>query len=269
MNVVEPALDGQTGLMAQSCDHALAASVATEAGAMLVEIRERMFNAGAGTWEVRDTGDMEAHRLIMNRLSEARPGDAILSEEGRDDHGRLSAERVWIVDPLDGTREYSEPGRSDWAVHVALVEGGIPTAGAVALPAVGQTLCTDPEPSLPAASGGRPRIVVSRSRPPAAAIIVAQALDAELMTLGSAGAKAMAVVLGMADIYAHSGGQYEWDNCAPVAVARAAGLHASRCDGSELEYNFADPWLPDVLICRREFAADSLEALRKVIEGEA
>lgn len=255
--------------MAQPCDHALAANVATEAGTLLVELRERLFASGAGTWEVRDTGDAQAHRFIMDRLSDERPDDAVLSEEGGDDLARLTADRTWIVDPLDGTREFSEQGRSDWAVHVALVENGVPTAGAVALPAVGQTLCTDPEPSLPAPTGGRPRMVVSRSRPPAAAVIVAQALDAELMTLGSAGAKAMAVVLGMADIYAHSGGQFEWDNCAPVAVARAAGLHASRCDGSELKYNFADPWLPDLLICRTEYAADSLEALRKVIEGEA
>ncbi len=255
--------------MAQPDDHALAESVATETGALLVEVRDRLFSSGAGTWEVRDTGDSEAHRHIVKRLAEARPDDAILSEEGRDDLARLSADRVWIVDPLDGTREYSEPGRSDWAVHIALVENGVPTAGAVALPAVGKTLCTDPEPLLPAPHNGQPRLVVSRSRPPAAAVIIAQALDAELMTLGSAGAKAMAVVLGMADIYAHSGGQFEWDNCAPVAVARAAGLHASRCDGSELEYNFADPWLPDLLICRPELAADALEALRQVIEGEA
>ena len=255
--------------MAEPDDHALAATVATEAGAMLVQIRERMFGDGAGTWEVRDAGDMEAHRLIMNRLGEERPGDAILSEEGRDNLDRLSADRVWIVDPLDGTREYSEPGRSDWAVHVALVEGGVPTAGAVALPAAGRTLSTEPAPLLPAPHEGRPRLVVSRSRPPAAAVIVAQALDAELTTLGSAGAKAMAVVMGMADIYAHSGGQFEWDSCAPVAVARAAGLHASRCDGAELEYNFADPWLPDLLICRREYASDALAALRTVIEGEA
>ncbi|WP_419553887.1 3'(2'),5'-bisphosphate nucleotidase CysQ [Candidatus Poriferisodalis sp.] len=255
--------------MAQSADHTLAASVATETGTLLVEIRERLFSSGAGTWEVRDTGDNEAHRLIVNRLSQARPGDAILSEEGRDDLARLTADRVWIVDPLDGTREFSEPGRTDWAVHIALVENGVPTAAAVALPAVGQTLCTEPAPPLPEPHNGRPRMVVSRSRPPAAAIIVAQALDAELMTLGSAGAKAMSVVLGMADIYAHSGGQFEWDNCAPAGVARAAGLHASRCDGSELAYNFADPWLPDLLICRPEYATDALEALRKVIEGEA
>ncbi len=257
--------------MADPDDHALASSVATETGAVLVEVRDQLFSSGAGTWEIRDTGDSEAHRHIVKRLAEARPNDAVLSEEGRDDLTRLSADRVWIVDPLDGTREFSEPGRSDWAVHVALVENGVPTAGAVALPAIGKTLCTDPEPLLPApdpaSNSGRPRLVVSRSRPPAAAVIVAQALDAQLMTLGSAGAKAMAVVLGMADIYAHSGGQYEWDNCAPVAVARAAGLHASRCDGSDLEYNFADPWLPDLLICRPEYAEDALAALRKAIEG--
>ena len=253
--------------MALPADHALAASVATETGALLVETRERLFASGAGTWQMRDTGDSEAHRHIVSRLAQERPDDAVLSEEGRDDPARLEADRVWIVDPLDGTREYSEPGRTDWAVHVALVEGGVPTVGAVALPALGRTLCTDPAPQLPAPRGGRPRMVVSRSRPPAAAVVIAQALDAELLLLGSAGAKAMAVVLGMADIYAHSGGQYEWDNCAPVAVARAAGLHASRCDGSELEYNYADPWLPDLLICRPEYAPDSLEALQRAIRA--
>ncbi|WP_419841812.1 3'(2'),5'-bisphosphate nucleotidase CysQ [Candidatus Poriferisodalis sp.] len=255
--------------MARPDDHELASSVATETGALLVEVRDRLFRSGAGTWEVRDTGDAEAHRHIVSRLAEARPDDAILSEEGRDDPARLSADRVWIVDPLDGTREFSEPGRSDWAVHVALVENGSPTAGAVALPALGTTLCTCPRPLMPESDGRQPRLVVSRSRPPAAAVIIAQALDAELLQLGSAGAKAMAVVLGMADIYAHSGGQYEWDNCAPVAVARAAGLHTSRCDGSELEYNFADPWLPDLLICRPEFADSALAALRRVIDGAA
>ncbi len=255
--------------MAYPADHALAASVASETGDLLVATRERLFAAGASTWEVRDTGDAEAHRLIVERLSEARPNDAVLSEEGHDDLTRLTAERVWIVDPLDGTREYSEPGRTDWAVHVALVENGVPTAAAVALPAIGRTLCTEPGPSPPEPHDGPPRLVVSRTRPPAAAVIVARALDAELMTLGSAGAKAMAVVMGMADIYAHSGGQFEWDNCAPVAVAQAAGLHTSRCDGSELKYNFADPWLPDLLICRPEYADEALEALRKVIEGES
>ena len=92
-------------------------------------------------------------------------------------------------------------------------------------------------------------------------MIVAEALGAELVAMGSAGAKAMAVVLGHADIYAHSGGQYEWDSCAPVAVAKAAGLHVSRIDGSELRYNQPDPYLPDLLICRPELAAEVLRAL--------
>ena len=181
---------------------------------------------------------------------------------------RLASDRhLWIVDPLDGTREFSEPGRTDWAVHIALAENGVPTAGAVALPAIGITLGTDDPPDLPPPQGGPPRMVVSRTRPPAAAVIVARAIGAELYALGSAGAKAMAVLLGHADIYAHSGGQYEWDNCAPAAVAMAAGCHVSRCDGSALQYNDADPWLPDFVICRPELADDSMAALRRAIQG--
>lgn len=253
--------------MANPDDHAAAAQIATEAGELLLDVRDRLFTMGADTWTVRDTGDMEAHHFIFDELSRRFPDDGILSEEGRDDLKRLDKDRVWIIDPLDGTREFSERGRSDWAVHVALAESGVPTAGAVALPAIGETLATHPAPQLGPPHEGRPKMVVSRSRPPAAAIIVAEAIDAELLALGSAGAKAMAVVLGHADIYAHSGGQYEWDNCAPAAVAMAAGLHASRCDGSALDYNYADPWLPDLVICREELAAPALEALRRAIEG--
>ena len=253
--------------MANPQDHAISARIATDTGTLLLDIRERLFAQGADSWTVKDTGDLEAHRFIMNALREHFPDDGILSEEGRDDLSRLDKERVWIVDPLDGTREFGEPGRSDWAVHVALTENGTPTAGAVALPAIGQTLTTEPASQLSPAHDGRPRLVVSRSRAPAAAMIVAEALGAELLALGSAGAKAMAVVLGHADIYAHSGGQYEWDNCAPAAVAMAAGLHASRCDGSPLDYNYEDPWLPDLLICRPEFKEEALAALRRAIEG--
>ena len=253
--------------MANPQDHAISARIATDTGKLLLDIRERLFAQGADSWTVKDTGDLEAHRFIMNALREHFPDDGILSEEGRDDLSRLDKERVWIVDPLDGTREFGEPGRSDWAVHVALTENGTPTAGAVALPAIGQTLTTEPASQLSPAHDGRPRLVVSRSRAPAAAMIVAEALGAELLALGSAGAKAMAVVLGHADIYAHSGGQYEWDNCAPAAVAMAAGLHASRCDGSPLDYNYEDPWLPDLLICRPEFKEEALAALRRAIEG--
>ena len=253
--------------MANPQDHAISARIATDTGKLQLDIRERLFAQGADSWTVKDTGDLEAHRFIMSALREHFPDDGILSEEGRDDLSRLDKERVWIVDPLDGTREFGEPGRSDWAVHVALTENGTPTAGAVALPAIGQTLTTEPASQLSPAHDGRPRLVVSRSRAPAAAMIVAEALGAELLALGSAGAKAMAVVLGHADIYAHSGGQYEWDNCAPAAVAMAAGLHASRCDGSPLDYNYEDPWLPDLLICRPEFKEEALAALRRAIEG--
>ncbi len=253
--------------MATERDHTEAVRIATEAGELLVGVRERLFRLGSDTWTVRDQGDRQAHEFIMEQLRAAFPDDAVLSEEGADDPSRLDHERVWIVDPLDGTREFSEPGRSDWAVHVALAEGGVPTAGAVALPALGVTLGTDPPAVLAEREPGPPRLVVSRSRPPAAALIVAEAMGAQLLSLGSAGAKAMAVVLGHADIYAHSGGQYEWDNCAPAAVALAAGLHASRCDGSPMTYNHPDPWLPDLVICRPEYAEEAMAALAAVIDA--
>ncbi len=186
----------------------------------------------------------------------------MLSEEAKDDKARLTADRIWIVDPLDGTREFSEPPRVDWAVHVALVDrAGTPLAGAVALPGRALTLRTDP-PVVPAErQAGPPRVVVSRTRPPAEALAVAEHLDGELVEMGSAGAKAMAVVLGEVDVYVHSGGQYEWDSCAPVAVAQAAGLHTSRIDGSPLVYNQDDVYLPDLLICRPEYAQPVLDLL--------
>jgi 3'(2'), 5'-bisphosphate nucleotidase len=243
-------------------DHAEAARIATLAGQLLVEVRERMVAEGTTTGMLKYAGDRSAHELIVKELAARFPDDAVLSEEGLDHHDRLHAARTWIVDPLDGTREFSEYPRSDWAVHVALVVDHRPVAGAVALPALGRTLGTGEPPIVPTRKPGPPRLLVSRSRPPAAAMIVAQELDAELHALGSAGAKAMAVVLGDADIYAHSGGQYEWDSCAPAAVAAAAGLHVSRIDGSPLRYNQPDPYLPDLLICRPEFAEPVLAALR-------
>ncbi len=245
-------------------DHEVAADIATRAGQMLVALREGAADGGPHDWwSLRDEGDWSAHKFIVEALSQVRPDDKVLSEEGMEDRTRLGADRVWIVDPLDGTREFGEPGRPDWAVHVALVDGaGAPIAGAVALPAVGLTLATDPPPPFPPPHDGPPRVIVSRSRPPAAAMRVAEALDAELVTMGSAGAKAMAVVLGDADVYCHSGGQYEWDNCAPAAVALAAGLHATRIDGSTLVYNQSDPWLPDLLICRPELAEPAMAAIR-------
>jgi 3'(2'), 5'-bisphosphate nucleotidase len=240
-------------------DHALAAAIAEEAGSLLIELRGSADELG--TTRLRDEGDARSHRLIVERLAAERPADAVLSEEGVDRRDRLDAQRVWVVDPLDGTREYGERGRTDWAVHVALAVGGVVAAGAVALPARELVLCTEPAPTPPASAGGPLRVVTSRTRSPWAAAVVADALGAELMPLGSAGAKAMSVVLGEADAYAHAGGMYEWDSAAPVAVAAAAGLHVSRIDGSPLRYNRPDPWLPDVLVCRPELAAPCLEAL--------
>ena len=244
---------------ATPADHALAARAATAAGRMLVEIRAEM--QGAHPLHVGDEGDRRAQELLAAMLASDAPGDAILSEEAWDDLVRLQRRRVWIIDPLDGTREFREPGRTDWAVHVALSIDGQPAAGAVALPARGVTLCTDPPPAPVPPWPGAPRILVSRTRPPAQSLVISDALGGELVPLGSAGAKAMAVVLGEADVYAHAGGQYEWDNAAPAAVAAAAGLHVSRLDGSELRYNQADPWLPDLLICRPDLADPVLRAL--------
>ena len=185
----------------------------------------------------------------------------MLSEEGKDDQARLGADRVWIVDPLDGTREFGEVPRTDWAVHVALVEDGVPTAGAVALPGLRLTLSTAEPATLPDAPRWPARVICSRTRPGPAAETVVAALGGELVTMGSAGAKTMAVLRGEADIYPHTGGQYEWDSCAPVAVALAAGLHASRLDGSPLRYNQADVYLPDLLVCRPELLEATLAAL--------
>ena len=244
-----------------AADHELARRLATEAGELLVELRAKLVAEDAAPHILRAAGDRWAHKQIAGSLRREAPGDAVLSEEGADDDARLGAARTWIVDPLDGTREFSQPPRTDWAVHVALVMEGEPVAAAVALPAHELTLATDDPPTPPDDGRVRPRLVVSRTRPPPAAQRLAHALQGELVPMGSAGAKAMAVVLGEAEIYAHSGGQYEWDSAAPVGVAKAAGLHASRLDGSPLVYNEPDPWLPDLLICRPELAEPALEAL--------
>ena len=241
-------------------DHEDAARFAEEAGRLLLGIRARM-DEGEAADRIKDEGDLRSHELLLARLGESHPDDAVLSEEAADDPARVDAARVWIIDPLDGTREFGEPPRSDWAVHVALVIGGDPVAGAVALPARGLVLSTAVPPTLAPAAGGRPRVIVSRTRPPAEADRLVAALGAELVTMGSAGAKAMAIVLGDADVYPHAGGQYEWDSAAPVAVAARAGLHVSRLDGSPLRYNRPDASLPDLLICRPELAEPVLAAL--------
>ena len=240
-------------MTAGECDEQLAERLATAAGAILLELRARGEFEGKALGK---TGDEQANAMLCREIRAARPADALLSEEEKDNLARRDNLRVWIVDPLDGTREYGE-GRNDWAVHVALAVGGVATVGAVALPGLGVTLTSGaPVPLRPANSPLR--MLVSRTRPAAEAVFVAERIGAELVGMGSAGAKAMAVVRGEADIYLHTGGQYEWDNCAPVAVAQAAGLHVSRVDGSPIRYNNADTYLPDLLICRAELAGEVL-----------
>jgi len=232
-------------------DHEVAARLATAAGSLLLDVRAEL--ADATEQERKAAGDKRSHDFLMEALATERPDDAVLSEEGVDNPERLTAKRVWIIDPLDGTREFSEPGRDDWAVHVALWQDGELVAGAVALPAQGVTLATPTVPAPPAAPA-TPRIVVSRTRPPAIALDVRDALGGTLVEMGSAGAKVASVVQGLSDVYVHAGGQYEWDSAAPVAVARAAGLHTSRIDGSPLVYNQRDSKLPDLVVCRPELA---------------
>jgi 3'(2'), 5'-bisphosphate nucleotidase len=231
-------------------DHQLAAWAATVAGRRLEELRGQGLEGRA----LKDAGDALGHATLMQLLARYRPDDAVLSEEGKDDKARLSSDRVWIVDPLDGTREYSEPPRDDWAVHVALWHDGDLVAGAVAQPGVSATFSTADPPVVPARSSSRPRIAVSRTRPPEFVHALAESIDAELVAMGSAGAKVISVVRDVTDIYVHAGGQYEWDSAAPVAVARAAGLFTSRADGAPLAYNQEDVWLPDLLVCRPELA---------------
>ena len=237
-------------------DSALARKIAETAGELLLTLQSSGLFADKALGKA---GDRVANAFIMAALAEQRPDDAVLSEEEKDDAERLKASRVWIVDPLDGTREYGER-RTDWAVHVALSIDGKPVTGAVALPGQALTLCSAQAHDVPD-SPAKLRMLVSRTRPAAEAVAVAEALGAELVPMGSAGAKAMAVVLGQADIYLHTGGHYEWDNCAPAAVALAAGLYVSRVDGSPLAYNNADPYLPDLLICRPELAKPVFAAL--------
>lgn len=243
----------------EESDVRLAERLATEAGEILLGLQR---SSGLAGKELGKAGDEGANNYLMRALRAARPEDGLLSEETECDGVRLTKARVWIIDPLDGTREYGE-ARTDWAVHVALAINGVATVGAVALPALDTTLTSGaPKPLAPANTP--PRMLVSRTRPAAEAVAVAEAIGAELVPMGSAGAKAMAVVRGEAEIYLHTGGQYEWDNCAPAAVAQAAGLHVSRADGSPLVYNCENTYLPDLLICRPEWAEQVLALYRSL-----
>jgi len=237
--------------MSHTTDHEAAVRFAELAGQRLLEVRARAHHEGLRGSEVKDLGDHAAQTVLARALAEGFPSDAVLSEEAADDHTRLRAERVWIIDPLDGTREFSEHGRDDWAVHVALWANGDLVAGAVALPARSMTYSTNQTHPLPSRSVDAPlRLAVSRSRPPEFVTGLAERLGAHLVPMGSAGVKAMSVVDGECDAYVHAGGQYEWDSAAPVAVARACGLYTSRIDGAALRYNNAIPYLPDLVIAR-------------------
>ena len=240
-------------------DAELAAHLAEVAGKLLLAVRE---SGMLSLKQLGKAGDATANQFLVHALREQRPEDGLLSEEEKDNLDRLQFSRTWIVDPVDGTREYGE-ARTDWAVHVGLAIDGVATIGAVALPGAGIVLRTDQPRQIPPAPE-RLRMVVSRTRPAHEAVAVAEAIGAELVPMGSAGAKAMAVILGDADIYLHSGGQFEWDSCAPVAVALAHGLHCSRIDGSPLVYNQADTYMPDLLICRKEHAEMVLSRIKAV-----
>ncbi len=245
-------------------DNALAALLAYEAGAGLLELQREAVANKTDPRELKDQGDRDSQRLLARLLREHRPNDAVLSEEAPDDPARLDADRVWIIDPLDGTREFSE-GRDDWAVHVALWSGGDLTAGAVALPALGRVLTTlDPPPTWEHPS--LIRLAVSRTRATPLVETLANDLAADMVPMGSAGYKVAAIVRGEVDAYVHAGGQYEWDSAAPVAVARAAGLFASRIDGSPLRYNAASPYLPDLVVCNPSLAQALLLRTKELIE---
>lgn len=259
--------DASLVIPADTSDAELATNLARKTGELLVELRTRLLREGATPWYVMDAGDALAHRFIVDTLRRTRPDDAVLSEEGADDVRRLAASRVWIVDPLDGTSEFGEGDRDDWAVHIALWERdrgprGDLGAAAVSLPSLQLTFSTNPAPPSPPRIERPPLLVVSRSRTPPVAAAVARELGCDGVRLGSAGAKTMAVVQGHVDIYLHAGGQHQWDSAAPVAVARAAGLHASRIDGSDFVYNERDTWLPDLVVCQPHLAQDVLRAVR-------
>lgn len=245
--------------MSAMTDAELAAHLAEVAGRILLEVRDSGVFAEQALGKA---GDQTANQFLVHAIREQRPDDGLLSEEMKCDGTRLGQGRVWIIDPVDGTREYGE-GRTDWAVHVGLAIDGVAEIGAVALPGMGVVLRTDRVAPI-AAPPARRRMVVSRTRPAKEAVAVAEQLGAELVPMGSAGAKAMAIVRGDADIYLHTGGQYEWDSMAPVAVARAHGLHCSRIDGTPLVYNMEDVYMPDLLIARIDDARAVLDLLTKM-----
>ena len=242
-------------------DHELAGLLAQEAGDVLLAVLDEGLAAGWTPWQLQDQGDRRAHEHLVTRLADLRPADAVLSEEGSDDPARLAADRVWIIDPLDGTRDFCRPGSVEWAVHVALVEDGVPTAAAVSLPSSGGLYGTGISVVKQVSERDRPIVITSRSQW-GEAEEVASAIGGVVRSCGSAGVKAMAVVSGSADVYVHPSGLYEWDACAPAGVARAAGLDVSGIDGSQLEFNKPRPVVPGLVISRPEYTDRVLGALR-------
>lgn len=254
---------------ADDTDHSHAVKLAELAGRRLLEVRRTLEERGMSGVAVKDAGDAASQEILAGALSKHFGNDAVLSEEAADDPARLTAKRVWIIDPLDGTREFSEFGRDDWAVHVALWSDGDLVAGAVSLPARGVTFSTGDAPRAYEPMAGRPlRLAVSRSRPPAFVSQLAERIGAVLVPMGSAGVKAMSVVTGECDAYVHGGGQYEWDSAAPIAVARRAGLYTSRLDGSALVYNGGSPWLPDLVVTRQEISRDLMSTISSLKASE-
>jgi 3'(2'), 5'-bisphosphate nucleotidase len=242
-------------------DHDLAERLAREAGTVLFELRERLASKGRSRYHIEQSGDVAGHDFLVEELSNARPADTVLSEEGHDPRHRLDSERVWIVDPLDGSSDYGQHHSAEWAVHVALVEAGRASAAAVALPALDVVYGTGRPHTVPDRGDRRPIVVAGRSRVHYDGVLVAEALDADLATCGSAGVKAMTVVRGETDVYIHAGPLYEWDACAPAGVALSSGLHVSGADGSELVFNQSRPVVPGLLICQPEFAEPVVAAL--------
>lgn len=247
-------------------DSELSRDVAIEAGRLLLDLRATYGDLDPADVDtanrLRKEADRASHLLIADRISAARPDDVILSEEGKDDPARLVADRVWIVDPLDGTFEFGQ-GRSDFAVHIVLwVRDALSPTGArlvastVELPAQGLTRTDIDTPDVSfALPTDRPiRIVASRSRAPKwlpdAVAVLADRMgrEVEVIDVGSVGAKVNEILCGRADAYVHDTGFYEWDVAAPYAVAHRYGLHASHVGGEPIRFNQDPPYVTSLLV---------------------
>lgn len=245
-------------------DHQLAAALAAKAGQALSELRERPHSGGFDPWGLRDEGDRLAHNLLVELLGSHRPDDIVLSEEGREDRRRLDADRTWIIDPLDGTHDYPFLDSIEWAVHVALVEEQRPTAAAVAVPGMDQVFATDLGSAAEPMDRDQPLVISGRSNAYLASE-VAETIGGKLTACGSSGVKAMLVVSGAVDVYVHGSGLYEWDVCAPAAVAEALGMVVTDLEGDEIVYNKSQPIVRGLVISRPEFAEATRDTLDRLV----